>query len=55
MKSQTQRAVKRRKREDRPSKKTTWYCAGCKDRHPMGTKCPVPRLFAKMTNRMNAK
>jgi len=54
MKTESQRAAKRKKRESRIEKETTWYCAGCKTRHPMKEKCPIPRLFARMTNRMNA-
>lgn len=52
MKTPAQRAAKRAKIENRKSKDTTWYCAGCNQRHPLGERCPTPRLFAKMTNRM---
>lgn len=45
------RAAKRLKREKRDSKKDSWYCAGCKERHPFGTACPAPRLRAVGFNR----
>lgn len=37
---------KKFKRENRESKKTSWFCAGCKVRHPKGQVCTTPRLFA---------
>lgn len=43
--------AKRAKRENRASKKTTWYCAGCQSRHPKGARCPSPRLFASQNGR----
>ncbi len=43
------RAAKRFKREHRKTKDDSWYCAGCKSRHPKGDRCPVPRLYAPMT------
>lgn len=43
---------KRFKRENRATKKESWYCAGCKARHPFGERCPVPRLSAPMSNRV---
>ena len=47
-----QRAQKRSKRENRDTKKDgSWYCAGCKERHGAGIRCPTPRLFAK-SNRL---
>lgn len=49
--NQQQRNAKRKKREDRTDKTTTWYCAGCKLRHLIGQKCPKPRLFAR-SNRL---
>lgn len=49
--NQQQRNAKRKSREDRTSKKTTWFCAGCRERHLIGQKCPTPRLFAR-TNRL---
>lgn len=52
MKTAAQRAAKRAVREKRPEKETTWYCAGCKARHPYGQQCPAPRLRAKGFNRV---
>ena len=49
-----QRAAKRVKRERRPEKASSWYCAGCKSRHPSGQRCPTPRLFVKGFNREGA-
>lgn len=54
MKSQAQRAAKRKKREDRPEKSEGWMCAGCKIRHPFGQSCPAPRLYARGFNRSRA-
>lgn len=52
MKTQAQRAAKRHKRENRDSKESTWYCAGCKGRHPNGHACPQVRLRANGFNRV---
>lgn len=49
--NQQQRNAKRSKRENRASKETTWFCAGCRERHPNDQRCFVPRLHAK-TNRL---
>lgn len=55
MKTAAQRAAKRAQREKRTEKEGTWYCAGCKERHLDGHRCPVPRLFAKGFNRVVIK
>lgn len=52
MKTQAQRAAKRVKRENRESKENSWYCAGCKGRHPNGHACPTVRLRANGFNRV---
>lgn len=49
--SDNKRAAKRFKRENRKEKETTWYCAGCKSRHPFTMPCPAPRLFASQNGR----
>jgi hypothetical protein len=43
MKTEAQRAAKRRKREARDEKGSTWNCSGCGKRHPHGSRCPIPR------------
>jgi hypothetical protein len=49
--NQQQRNAKRIKRERRQTKENSWYCAGCKKRHPLDSRCPIPRLQAR-TNRL---
>lgn len=49
------RVAKRYKRENRASKKDTWFCAGCRSRHRLGEVCPVPRLKANSTHGSNSK
>lgn len=36
------RAAKRWKREHRPSKRGTWRCSNCGERHPIASRCPIP-------------
>lgn len=45
--SKSSRDAKRFKRENRGTKKDSWYCVGCNTRHPANVKCPNPRLYAK--------